>query len=229
MNRVTISLLLLWALLVGAFFYCDRTIKAPNLEASVVMVSNATGHGTGVYIGNGQVITAAHVVKEAGVDGKMVIKLGDKSVPATVVWYDEDADVGLLKLDMPMLNLHAAWLACSMPDVVVGDELEAIGDPLGFVDLHTWGHVALGVQKRTDNGKDQINLIADLTIAPGNSGGPVFTRSGRVAGITVALSSTMIMGMYPALFALTYIIPTSVICSELAAPHDAPKFNKGNS
>lgn len=189
-----------------------------NLERSVVMVSNAVGHGTGVYIGHGQVITAGHVAKEADVNGKLTVKLGNKTAVATVAWFDEDADVALLKIDLPLAGMTAARLSCSSPDVRVGDELEAIGDPLGFINLHTWGRVAAGVLEREDVGKKQVNLIADLTIAPGNSGGPVFSR-GELVGITVAMASTMLqIGPLPApaLFPLSYIIPKSVICKGLA-------------
>ena len=61
-----------------------------------------------------------------------------------------------------------------------------------------------------------MNFIADITIAPGNSGGAVFDAQGRVAGITVAglLASVNRMGQ---LVPLTYVIPRSVICSGLKA------------
>jgi S1-C subfamily serine protease len=69
-------------------------------------------------------------------------------------------------------------------------------------------------------------FIVDISIAPGNSGGPVFDRLGHVAGITVAGAlarlgpfNTQLGPMsYPTMVGLSYIIPRSVICKLLADP-----------
>lgn len=192
-------------------------------EAAAVIVMTDAGHGSGVYIGNGEIITAAHVAKEASSAGKMTIKNSKgETAQATVLWYDAKTDVALLKLDVALNNVVSARLACERPDVNVGDRLEAIGAPLNLINIHTYGYVAGIVTKRAG---DQVNFIADLTIAPGNSGGPVFSDDGTLAGITVATAvATLDGGLSRSLVALSYIIPKSVICGELKSPHDAPVF-----
>ena len=106
--------------------------------------------GSGVYIGHGLVVTAGHVasVPDKGIIEAVVSVTGSKA-PAVVLWYDADADVGVLKLDAPVDGLEAADLACASPDVVVGDTLEAIGNPMGLEHIHTWGRVAGEVPSAT--------------------------------------------------------------------------------
>jgi len=203
-----------------------------NSAASVVKVSLAAGgHGTGVYIGNGRILTAAHVAK-VGVEGGFVIKnyLGAEN-HATVLWFNEVADVGLLRLDAPFTDknggvnvLKAVPIACAQPDASIGARIEVIGHPVNLENIHTWGHVASSVDMRGVP-SPQVNVLADITIAPGSSGGPAFDIDGNLVGITVALALapiTSLLGVTPSLVALTYIIPKSVICQELAAKHDAP-------
>lgn len=198
-----------------------------NDEKTVVMVSfvnddgTPKGHGTGVYIGNGRVLTAAHVAKEAPAGGKVAIQLGDgPAVAGTVQWYSTDNDVGLILLDAPLAGVQVARLSCSTPDPVVGTALESIGDPLDFINLHTWGRVAAPVA----NHEKLNSFIVDLTIAPGNSGGPVFNWEHELVGIAVAMASTTMSGMFPVMFPLAYIVPKSIICHELSVAHDAPVF-----
>lgn len=184
---------------------------AKNRAHASVRIEVGQHLGSGVYIGHGLVVTAGHAVPDKGIVDAVQSVTGAR-VPAVVLWYDADADVGLLKLDAPLAGLEAADLACSSPDAVVGDTLEAIGNPMGLEHIHTWGHVAGDVAIRMG----QVNFIADITIAPGNSGGAVFDANGKVAGITVASLLASVSHM-DQLVPLAFVIPRSVICSGLKA------------
>lgn len=199
--------------------------KAPY-ERSVVFIGVDHMHGTGVIIGNQLVVTAGHVAKAARPDGSMDVKLGDHFTTGTVRWYDVASDTALLSLDKPLAGSVAADLSCNTSDAVVGDELETVGNPLNFTNLHTWGRVAKN-KEAYDIDADHhalVALIGDMTIAPGNSGGPAFTNRHTIAGITNAIASFVVGGMFPAFFPLTYIVPKSVICHQLSIQHPEPVF-----
>jgi S1-C subfamily serine protease len=199
-------------------------------DATVVKVSIGEGHGSGVYIGNNEILTAAHVAKEGVAAGFTVKDLNGNEVHAVVLWFNEVADVGLLKLDAPLKNAVPVPLACKTPDVKIGDYVKTIGYPLALDRIHTWGRAASEVLARDGaHGPGQVNFIADLTTAPGNSGGPLFDIAGNLAGITVASVVSLSAGPFGVVTSftmLTYIIPKSVICrelaTELASKHTAP-------
>jgi S1-C subfamily serine protease len=192
--------------------------------ATVVKISLDKGHGSGFYLGEDKVITAAHVAKEGVNDGFTVKDHAGNEVHATVVWFDELTDVGMLKLDAPLKAAVPAPMTCVLPDVKVGARVKAIGYPLNLDHISTWGRVSGAVTARESLGPEkQVNFIAEVVIAPGSSGGPLFDIEGDVAGITVAVALAPLnaapFGVVPTMVGLTYVIPRSIICHELTAEH----------
>jgi serine protease Do len=213
------------ALSIAAFlFVLPSDFGGERSDAATVEVVTPGGHGSGVYLGHGYVLTAGHVAKDAATLG-VKDRNGNQS-PATVLWYDANADVGLLVLNAPLAGVKAAPLACTKHNADIGDRIEVIGYPMLMGRVHTFGRIATDVEARE---KGQTNVIADITIAPGNSGGPVFDADGNIAGIVVAMAAmptNPMTGDYT-LLPFTYIIPRSVICQELQAKHEAPVYAKG--
>lgn len=194
-----------------------------NLVNTVVLVQVSEGHGSGVYLGNGQVLTAAHVAKSAP-GGVVSVVFKKSTYSARVVWFDENTDTALLTIQPHIVGMAAARLVCSMPDVKVGDAVTAIGNPLQLVNMQTWGRVGGFTNYNFgETDKPEVKaIVADMTLAPGNSGGPAFSH-GVLAGITNALlAQGGIIGGH--LFAETLIIPRSVICHQLVSKHPEPKF-----
>ena len=73
-------------------------------DATVVKVVLKQGHGSGVHIGGGYVLTAAHVVK--GVN-KVTLKTKDgKAREADVLWANTDYDVALLRTSDTRLEAY---------------------------------------------------------------------------------------------------------------------------
>lgn len=192
------------------FAVVSPVAPATPLALSAVRIDVADGHGSGVHIGHGLFVTAAHVAKEAK-NGKLTVHASNGvDYKATVLWFNETYDVALLRVDDPTkLAVAAAPMRCGAPELSPGAVLTTVGNPLNLDDIHTYGYVARSTQSFPDSPRRA--MIADLTIAPGNSGGPAFDKDGYLAGITVAMAAAPV-GLSASLISLTYIVPTSAIC-----------------
>ncbi|MDR1373932.1 MAG: trypsin-like peptidase domain-containing protein, partial [Treponema sp.] len=137
---------------------------------------------------SGLLITNYHVIVsevDPSYEGysRMYIRMGDASsarVPAKVVGWDKAMDLALIKAD-----LSPEYVFSVVDRVIpqVGDMVYAIGSPGGLEKTVTSGIVsALG--RRFLQIGDVIQIDADVN--PGNSGGPVVDREGRLVGIVFA-------------------------------------------
>ena len=75
--------------------------------------------------------------------------------------------------------------------VQIGDEVFAIGHPLGLVDSLTAGVVS-GLDRtfKVGNGRTLAGLIQfDAAVNPGNSGGPLVNSQGQVVGIVTGIAN----------------------------------------
>lgn len=174
--------------------------------SSVVKVILTNGHGSGVSIGGGYVITAGHVA----VDGVVSLRnsLGEEQ-PAEVLWYNKDYDVSILMASKPEI-LGNSHLSCRTPNI--GEEVIATGSPLETEFTSYWGHVNSGLI-HTPVWKEAVTL--DMTIVPGISGGPLFDKNGNVVGIAVGVA-TFPFGQSPSLTGIGFAVPSSTICKLLA-------------
>ena len=169
-------------------------VYAQNVR-SVVMInctvtSSAFGQeygggsaGSGfVLTEDGYVVTNAHVVD--GATSVSVILHDGTEYPATLVGTDKTNDVAVLKVEAE--GLQAVTLGSSS-NLIVGDQVVAIGNPLGeLTSTMTVGYVSAKDRDVNTEGKT-INMIqTDAAINSGNSGGPMFNMYGQVIGITTA-------------------------------------------
>ena len=160
---------------------------------SVVAISTTiqSGLGSGQSAGSGfiltedgSVITNYHVVEDAtGID---VVMHDGTEYPAELVGKDSSNDLAVLKIEAT--GLPAATLGSSR-NLVIGDMVVAIGNPLGELSsTQTVGYVS-GIDREvsTSGSITTISMIqTDAAINPGNSGGPLFNMYGEVIGITTA-------------------------------------------
>ena len=184
-------------------------VHAPHHHAlSTVMVSDEGGHGSGVHIGNGYILTAAHVVED---NKTMTIMDSDrKTQPGTVLWKNTVYDVALIRVK-DTSNLGRSKLSCE-PKFEVGEQIEAVGNPVNLQWVHTFGRVSGGIAER---GPWKLSVLADISIGPGMSGGPVFDRMGHVVGLAVGLSIAP-LGLVPSIYGVSYIVPSQAVCGLLA-------------
>jgi len=160
---------------------------------SVVAISTTvkSGYGSGQSSGSGfilsedgYVITNYHVVE--GATAIDVVMHDGTEYPAELVGKDSSNDLAVLKIEAS--GLPAATLGSSK-DLVIGDMVVAIGNPLGeLASTQTVGYVS-GIDREVSTGGSitTISMIqTDAAINPGNSGGPLFNMYGEVIGITTA-------------------------------------------
>lgn len=142
--------------------------------------------GSGVVIHPaGYVVTNAHVVAQAS-DVQVTFSDG-KSEAAEIVAVDPEHDLAVLKVSgqHPFASVKLGHTG----DILVGETVVAIGNPLGLQHTVTAGIVsALGRDLVFNDSVAYKNLIqTDASINPGNSGGPLLNVSCELIGINTAI------------------------------------------
>jgi S1-C subfamily serine protease len=151
--------------------------------------TNIVESGTGVIVNaDGTVLTALHVVKGAGAI-RLTFADGTTS-SATVTSTDPAMDIATLGPSTLPSVVVPAVLGRS-DRLSVGDNVVAIGNPLGLTRSTTTGVVSgLNRSRTTDGGGSLTGLIQfDAAVNPGSSGGPLVNGKGETVGIVVALAN----------------------------------------
>lgn len=135
---------------------------------------------------DGYIVTNTHVIDRAR---EITVTLLDgRKYVADLVSADTDADLAILKIktDTP---LPAIPLGDSS-DLMIGEPVIAVGNPLGFSHSVSTGIVS-AVHRDLKSGDVKIILAdviqTDAAINPGNSGGPLLNAYGQVIGINTAV------------------------------------------
>lgn len=147
-----------------------------------------SGAGSGVIVNeSGVIITNNHVV--AGGTNISVRLTNGNVYEAKFVAADSDSDIAILKIS-PKEQLTAAH--CGDSDkLVVGEEVLAIGNPLGLLGgTVTNGIVSAREREVTVEGETMTLLQHNAAISPGNSGGALFNMRGELIGIVNAKYSS---------------------------------------
>ena len=136
---------------------------------------------------DGYLITNAHVVRRAE---KIAVTLADKTAyEAQVVAANTGDDLAVLKIE-PKDGRPFAYLPLGRSDdLMIGETVIAIGNPLGYQNTCTTGIIsALDRKLEFRGGNTYSGLIqTDAPINPGNSGGPLLNMDGRLIGINTAI------------------------------------------
>jgi len=145
-----------------------------------VMLPGANAGGSGVIAAaDGTIVTNAHVAR----GGHCSVQLWDgRQLPAKLAARDARRDLAALKI--AAAGLTAADFGDSSA-LRAGELVMAIGNPMGFIGALTTGVVhALGTLPGFGA---QSWVLADVRLAPGNSGGPLADARGRVIGINTMI------------------------------------------
>ena len=145
--------------------------------------------GSGFLVGDGEVVTNAHVV--AGVASPQVQQQGGGSFDATTVLFDPALDLAVLRLgEAPAEPLDIA------PDEVDRGATGAVlgypggGDLTGSSAAVRRTMIAIGRDIYGERFVRREVYELQAVVRPGNSGGPFVLPDGRVAGVVFAASTT---------------------------------------
>lgn len=162
------------------------SVVAVTSEISVAngtQVSIGTSYGTGfILTEDGYVVTNYHVVE--GATKLTVTTNRGENYTAELCGYDSSNDLAVLKVEAQ--GLKAAAIGSS-DDLIVGDQVAVVGNPLGDLTATlTVGYIS-GKDRVVSTDGSQINMLqTDAAVNSGNSGGPVFNMNGEVVGIITA-------------------------------------------
>ena len=156
-----------------------------ELPASLLQ-SHPAVSGSGFVISpDGYLLTNYHVVEYAVRGGYplTVIFSDGTSLPGTVVGYEDDSDVAVVKVDAAGLE---PVTFCNT--LRVGETVYAVGNPLGDLTCTmTRGIVSALDRDITTADQATLNVFQfDAAVNEGNSGGPVYNEAGQVLGVVTA-------------------------------------------
>lgn len=157
-----------------------------NTQKLVVKIELPDGSlGSGfLYNNRGDIVTNAHVVANAK---EVLVKTSDsREFTGTVIGISNEIDVGLVRV--PGLEGETPLSIARDRKGEVGDEVLALGTPLGLENTVTTGIIS-GVDRDFDIEPFHYEDVYQISapIAPGNSGGPlVDSKTGEVLGINSA-------------------------------------------
>ena len=167
--------------MVRAFGEIAERLRRSTVEVRLRDAGSRAGAGGSGIIAtpDGSIVTNAHVARGASA----TVRLWDgREFPATRLARDPRRDLAVLKVEAA--GLPAASFGDSTA-LRVGELVMAIGNPLGFIGALTTGVVhALGALAGFGR---QSWVLADVRLAPGNSGGPLADAKGRVIGINTMI------------------------------------------
>lgn len=142
----------------------------------VVSIATDKSMGTGFFLrDDGYIVTNQHVI--AGAKQIQALTSERKVLTATLIGQDADKDIALLKVQG---SFDALPLANS-DELAVGNKVIAIGNPLGLAFTVTEGIIS-ALNRRGPNGREEY-VQTDVSLNPGNSGGPLLDTKGRVVGM----------------------------------------------
>lgn len=150
------------------------------------MKTNSVGSGAVIH-SSGYVLTNAHVVAQAS-ELKVIFADG-MELPGEVVATLPEEDLAIVRVQPPAgKKLQAVRLGTSS-DLMVGESVVAIGNPLGLAHSVTTGIIsAVGRELPMSSEVVFHDIIqTDAAINPGNSGGPLLNILGELIGVNTAI------------------------------------------
>jgi S1-C subfamily serine protease len=187
-----------------------------KIEPAVVEIKVTTAQGqqigSGVIIDtNGDIVTNYHVI--SGEQTIEVVLANGSTEQAQLVGTTAADDLALVRIQ-PFAHMTVAQIGDSSR-LVVGQEVLAIGNPLGITETATKGIVsALNRSVTESTGTTISNAIqTDAAVNPGNSGGALINLQGQLVGIPTLTainteSNTAANG-------LSFAIPSNLVTTAL--------------
>lgn len=170
---VTLLILVLWPSVALTAESVD-TLPIGEVLAGTGVVESQGRVGAGFLIADDRMLTAAHVADS----GTVVVHFSRVTVTGAVVGVDHNIDVSLVVFDRAV---GPEPLVLSSESVIVGDDVYAVGAPLGTPT------VTRGIVSAVPT-RDNHRIQTDAAVNSGNSGGPLVNTAGEVVGLVTSKS-----------------------------------------
>ncbi len=177
------------------------SVFSSSASSSIFSSGPQAAVGAGFVVNtDGYIATNAHVVTTVDISSSapveaaksLYVQFADRNrVAATLVGYDLNDDVALIKVDPSGLDLKPLEPATG-EKLEVGQPVAAIGSPFEQNESLSVGVVSAldrALQSFTDF-RIEGGIQTDASINPGNSGGPLLDAKGRVIGINRQIQTT---------------------------------------
>jgi len=155
----------------------------------------SAGAGSGFIISeDGYVLTNYHVIENATTI--KVVMANGKEYSAKLIGSEADNDIAVIKLETN--DKFVPVTLGESKSVVIGEEVVAIGNPLGELTFSITKGIVSAVDRdiQIDNFTAIDMFQVDCAVNQGNSGGPIFNMYGEVIGIVSAkYASEIIEGL----------------------------------
>jgi len=162
----------------------DEIFESPFRQRTREYRRESCGSGFVIHP-DGYIVTNAHVVARTA--ERRAVFADGREFDADVVAFDSARDLAVLKITpdrpLPVLPLGRS------NDLMIGETVIAIGNPLGLQTTVTTGVVsAIERDLEFSSGVSLRGLVqTDASINPGNSGGPLLNVLGELIGVNTAI------------------------------------------
>ena len=170
----------------GTTIETQQEAAIAKIEAAVVEIKVTTAQGeqigSGVIIDTkGDIVTNDHVIN--GEQTIEVVLANGNTEQAQLVGTAVADDLAVVRIQ-PFANMTVAQIGDSSK-LVVGQEVLAIGNPLGITETATKGIVSALNRSVTESTGTTISkaIQTDAAVNPGNSGGALINLQGQLIGI----------------------------------------------
>lgn len=181
----------------------NKFLDEPDVKILVEVNGKTGGHGSGVVLAGGFVLTAAHVVKVKGATFEIKTQT-NRMIKAELLWINEKYDIAALKIETDQFK--QANLNCA--SAKIGQPVALRGHPYNLEFLETSGKIIGRARKVW---KWESVMVTNAVVGPGMSGGAAYSEYGEIVGFTVGLR-TMQVGMGGGPSGFGFIVPSSVAC-----------------
>lgn len=177
------------------------------------------GQGTGIVLTeDGYIITNAHVIQDAEL--AVVVLNNNLEYDASLVGYSEEEDLAVLKIQAKGL-VPAEFGDSTL--LRVGDEVSALGSPLGYRMTMTPGIISAINRQLEVEGSTMYLLQTSAAINFGNSGGALLNDRGQVVGVTTVKiisddGSTEALGFAIPTERVKYVVDHLIAGEEILTP-----------
>ena len=170
----------------GTSIQSQQEAAIATIEPSVVELKVTTAQGgqigSGVIIdSNGDIVTNNHVV--SGEQSIEVLLSNGNTEQGQLIGTNAADDLAVVRI-APFAHMTVAQLGDSSK-LVVGQEVMAVGNPLGITETATQGIVSALNRSVTESAGTTLSqaIQTDAALNPGNSGGALVNLQGQLIGI----------------------------------------------